>query len=152
MADVRQVAKGAFAGAVATLPMSAVMVAAQRAGYLGEMPPDRITSAVMKAVNAKKWLVRDHDALSFANHVAFGATSGAAYAALRQPGPRAVPDIIAGISFGLAVWLISYEGWLPKLGLFPKVQWDRPGRPESMAAAHVVFGGTLAGVLRRIGA
>lgn len=143
-------AKGALAGTAATVPMSIVMWGAQRAGYLGDLPPDRITGAALRAIGADPSR-GTQDVLSLLNHLAFGTLCGTAYAALRESsGPRAAPDVIAGIAFGLAVWLVSYEGWVPAAGILPKVQWDRPGRPESMAAAHVVFGVVLASLLRRL--
>lgn len=149
MRRLSSIAKGTFAGAVATVPMSALMWAAQRAGYLGQLPPERITEAALGAIGVAPE-EETADVLSLVNHLGFGAAVGTLYAALREPGPRVAPDLIAGAAFGLTVWLVSYEGWLPAIGIMPNVQWDRPGRPESMAAAHLVFGTALAGVLRRL--
>lgn len=149
MRRLSYIAKGTFAGTVATVPMSALMWAAQRAGYLGELPPERITKAALGAVGIDPER-ETTEMLSLVNHLGFGAAVGTVYAALREPGPRTGPDLIAGAAFGLTVWLVSYEGWLPAVGIMPNVQWDRPGRPESMAAAHIVFGTVLAGLLRRL--
>ena len=124
------------------------MWAAQRMGYLGELPPGRITAAAAKALHLPQ--AADSETLTLVNHFGFGAVCGSLYAALREGGPRPTPDILAGLSFGLGVWLASYDGLVPALGILPTVQWDRPGRPESMAAAHAVFGATLAAVLRRL--
>lgn len=120
---------------------------AQRAGYLGQQPPERITEVALRALNMRP---EHEDALASANHLMFGAVCGTVYAFLREGGPRPVPDLVAGLAFGLAVWLVSYEGWVPAFGIFPNVEWDKPGRPESMAFAHAVFGVSLAGLLRGI--
>jgi len=42
-----------------------------------------------------------------------------------------------------------YMGGLPALGIMPRADRDRPGRPQSMALAHIVYGGVLAALLRR---
>lgn len=144
------VLKGALAGAAATVPMSAVMWLAQRAGYLGQQPPERITEVALSAVHARPERPEHENALASANHLLFGAVCGTVYSLLREGGPRPAPDLIAGLAFGLSVWVVSYEGWVPALGILPKVQWDKPGRPESMALAHAVFGVSLAGLLRRL--
>ena len=49
--------------------------------------------------------------------------------------------------FGIAVWAVSYAGWVPKLGLMQPPSRDRPGRPTAMILAHLVYGATL-GALR----
>lgn len=149
MRRLSYIAKGTLAGVVATVPMSAVMWLAQRRGYLGELPPERITQAALGAVGVDA-TDETTDVLTLVNHLGFGAAIGTVYAALRDPGPQVAPDLIAGAAFGLTVWLVSYEGWVPAAGIMPNVQWDQPGRPESMAAAHVVFGTVLAALLRRL--
>lgn len=76
------VAAGAVAGTVATVPMSAVMWAAQQVGLIHKQPPEEITEAA--------------------------------------------------------------------LNIMPPADEDQPGRPGSMAVAHVVFGAALAAVLARL--
>ena len=133
---------GALAGAAATVPMTILM----RAGHarLPErerypLPPEQITATVARGVGVPArpeqpgW-----EAKTYAAHFAYGATVGAAYAAIgpRLPGHPA----IKGAAFGLAVWAGSYLGWLPAVGLFPPATREPAGRNLLMLAAHAVYG------------
>ena len=60
----------------------------------------------------------------------------------RRPHPP-VPTVPAGILFGTAVWLVSYQGWVPALGIMAPPSRDRPGRPQAMLAAHLLYGAVL---------
>ena len=42
-----------------------------------------------------------------------------------------------------AVWVASYFGWVPKLGLMKPPTRDRPDRSLVMLGAHLIFGGVL---------
>ncbi|MFO0618822.1 MAG: hypothetical protein U0414_39900 [Polyangiaceae bacterium] len=75
-------------------------------------------------------------------HLGFGAGLGALYAVLRKH--RLVPRHPAtGAAFGALVWLSSYAGWVPKLGIMPPPSKDRPFRPSVMLLAHLVYGASL---------
>ena len=131
--------RGALAGAVATVPMSAVMLALRK--HMGEQPPDVITTQAAHAVGANP-SENQADALASVAHVAFGAMSGAAYAAL----PKWGPPPLRGVLTGLAIWASAYQGVVPALRIMPPASEDQPKRPGVMIAAHVVYGGAL-GVL-----
>lgn len=143
----RLAAAGAASGVVATFPMTAVMLAAQRLGALGRFPPTRIASAGLDAAGAHGSPRPVRRAAGAALHLAVGAALGALYAwgsaRLGRRGP------LAGAAFGTAVWAGSYAGWIPALGILPPPHQDRPGRPASMILAHWVYGAALdAGVAR----
>ena len=58
----------------------------------------------------------------------------------------------AGALYATGIWLVSYQGWVPALGIMPAASRDRRGRVATMLAAHWVYGaalGVLATVLRR---
>jgi hypothetical protein len=133
------------AGAVATVPMSVVMLAFRRP--MGEQPPDAITKRAAHAVGAAP-TEEQADALAVVAHLGFGAATGALYALA----PRVGPPVLRGVGTALGVWAVSYQGWVPALGILPKASEDRPARPAVMVAAHVVYGavlGTLEERLRR---
>lgn len=145
MSRAREVARGGAAGAAATVLMSAFMAAAHRVGLLGEPPPRVIARAAADAAGATG-ADRDSgavDAGALLAHVGFGVGAGAAYVALRPALPAAVPGPVAGVTFGLAVWAVSYSGWVPALGILPPPTEDRPGRQPTMVLAHVVYGAAL---------
>jgi uncharacterized membrane protein YagU involved in acid resistance len=140
---IQRAAQGGGAGLVATAAMSAAMVAAQRAGQMGRMPPKKITSAALDAVGADDLPEPAVDALSVATHFGFGAAMGALFL-LARPRPRL--PVAEGVAFGTLVWLASYAGWIPALGILPPPTRDRPGRPASMLLAHWVYGAVLGGM------
>lgn len=144
---IRDVALGAFAGAGATLPMSGVMWIAQQAGVMGKHPPEQITEALLRTagIRASK---EEKERFALLNHVGFGAVCGALFSLVRRREGNLADGLAAGIAFALAVWLASYEGWVPALGIMPPVDKDRPGRPAAMAAAHAVFGASMTLLLR----
>ena len=133
---------GAGAGALATVPMSGVMLAAQRMGWLGKPPPEKITDAAL--AKAKVSPPRPaRKALAVGAHLAFGASIGALFGLLRRGHPGPARAAAEGAAFGTAVWAASYAGWVPALGIMPPPSEDRRGRPTSMIIAHLVFGAVL---------
>lgn len=138
-----------MAGAVATLPMSALMLLAQRLGLMGTQPPRRITDEALEAVDAHP-PEAGRRLLTALNHVGFGATAGAPFALLHRVVTPAVPRPVLGVVYGLGVWASAYLGWVPAAGLMPPAHRDRHGRPASMIAAHVVYGAVLGGATARL--
>ena len=140
---LRDAARGAVAGVVATAAMSAVMLAFRR--QMGEQPPDAIAKTAADAVGAEP-TETEADVLASIAHVGFGLGVGAGYALL----PRYLPPPVRGVGVALAIWAVSYQGWVPALGILPPADEDRPARPTVMAAAHVVFGAVLGAVEDRL--
>lgn len=54
------------------------------------------------------------------------------------------------MAVGLAIWLVSYFGWIPALRTLAPPSEDRPGRAWTMFAAHVVYGATLSALWRMV--
>ena len=141
--------QGAVAGGLATLPMSGVMLAAGKAGLMGQQPPERITEAALDAVGVEQPSEAVEQTATAAAHLGYGLAMGAAFALLQQQLRPSTPPVLNGIGFGLALWALSYAGWVPALGIMPGPEHDRPGRPESMVAAHVVYGAALGALVGR---
>ncbi len=134
---------GMLAGSVATVFMSAVMFAAKRLGLMGEMPPEKITARALDRAGWRSRGRRAQDMLAAAFHIGFGSAAGAVFAVVERRPSSPIRAIPAGILFGAAVWFVSYQGWVPALGIMPPPGRDRPGRPQAMLAAHLVYGATL---------
>ena len=135
--------RGALAGTAATVPMSALMLALRK--QMGEQPPDVITTEAAHAVGANP--TEDQaDVLASVAHLAFGAVGGAAYVMLPKYGPAP----LRGVLTGLAIWSSAYQGWVPALNILPPASEDRPSRPGIMIAAHVVYGGAMAVIEKKL--
>jgi hypothetical protein len=143
------IARGALAGIIATGPMTIVIVVGKMLGLLNTPPPKQITAEV----HAETGLHDEVQAEAFtaswlAAHLGYGAACGALLAATRPLLPKS--DLVTGILFGGAVWGVSYAALMPGLGLYPPLWRDRPSRQAVMAAAHGVYGVTLAWTDRRL--
>jgi hypothetical protein len=156
MRVLRALLVGAVAGAIATIAMSAVMLGAKRAGITGELPPEKIARRAIEAVADEPPTDHDERAAAAVAHVGFGAAAGAPFALLMTLNPvawrSAAFAACAGALYATGIWLVSYQGWVPALGIMPAASRDRRGRVATMLAAHWVYGatlGVLVAVLRR---
>lgn len=150
----RKLLTGALAGVAGTVAMSAFMAAAYRAGALGEPPPKKL---VRRTINRLGFGTPKPVPLGVATaiaHLGFGASMGALFGVLPRASRRVplLPESSSarGALFGLAVWATSYAGWIPKLGLMPSPEDDRPGRPTSMVLAHLIYGAVLGRAFRSL--
>ena len=133
--------RGAAAGAVATVVMSGVMLAAHRAGLVGRLPPEAVVREAGRRAGAEP-RGRTASALAAVAHVGFGATTGALHALL----PATDRPVRRAVLLAVGVYAGSYAGWVPALGALPTASRDRPDRQVVMAASHVVYG-TVLGLL-----
>ena len=140
---MKSLLRGAVVGAVATVPMSVVMLAAKRVGLMGTQPPEKITARLLSRLGYRRRRSETQDLLASALHVGFGAGAGAVFVLLRRGLRLPVPAVVQGVVYGSGVWFVSYMGWVPWLGIMPPADEDRPGRAETMLAAHWVYGGVL---------
>ena len=140
---------GAVAGTLATGLMSAVMLGARRIGWMGEMPPETITARFLDRLGWYHRSGETQDLLAVVTHVGFGAGAGSLFAVIQRRVRPPVPPMVAGMVFASGVWLVSYQGVVPALGIMAPASRDRHGRPQSMLVAHLVFGAALGALLGR---
>lgn len=142
-------ALGAGGGAAATAVMSAAMLAAQRAGWMGTLPPRKITDAAIDAAGAEEVREPARKGAAAALHFAFGMGAGALFGLLHRRARLPVASPLQGALFGALVWTVSYAGWVPALGIMPPPSRDRRGRPTAMLLSHLVYGSVLGAVVGR---
>lgn len=146
---MRAVVEGAVAGAVATGAMSIPMLIAQRQGSMGTQPPERVVEEAEGETGSTLSEREENLAASLA-HLGFGMGCGAAFALLHRAVRLPVPTVVQATGFALAVWALSYRGWIPRLGVLPPPERDRSDRQRTMVAVHVVFGAVLGAVEHRL--
>jgi hypothetical protein len=139
-------AKGALAGVVATVPMTVAMELGRRSGLLRRQAPEEITDRLLASAGAPKTTREQRQRVTGLVHVATGAALGAIFAALPQPN-RVSHRIGLGAAYGLGVYTLNYAGLAPMARLMPPATQDRPGRQITTFAAHLVFGATLGSLL-----
>jgi len=153
MSDARRAVQlatvGAASGLVATTVMSGVMVGAREAGLMTELPPHEMASKAVDETPAREEAgPQERRSLGWLSHFAFGAGTGAVYALLRDRVRTPGPAGLYGAGFALAIWAVSYVGWIPALRLMPPADRDEPGRQPAMIVAHIVFGWVLGALVQ----
>ncbi|MGI8690359.1 MAG: DUF6789 family protein [Thermomicrobiales bacterium] len=147
--DVKAMLDGGLGGAVGTVGMSAFMLAAGKAGLMGEHPPDTIAGAALDAVGVHTRDEEDQDALATLLHFGFGIGSGVLFGVLHRRLPFRVSAALHGMVFASIIWVTSYQGWVPALGIMPPASEDRPDRPRVMYLAHLIYGALLGTIVAR---
>jgi uncharacterized membrane protein YagU involved in acid resistance len=138
---------GALAGLIATVPMTAAMVAIYRQlprqQRNRQLPPEQITLALAKSVEIDDDLSRTGEkVLTGAGHFGYGAACGAVYGLYADRIQTA--SLKEGATFGLGVWAASYLGWLPAMGVRRSATKELAGTNIMMIAAHLVWGASTA--------
>jgi hypothetical protein len=129
----RRLFDGLVAGAIATLFMTALMLAAPALG--GPALPRAFAGAVLALRERPIWLL-----VGALVHLGYGAMAGALFAA----GARAV-TIGRGVIYGLGLWGVAVAVYAPLVGL-GFVASHRPGLAAMALPAHLLYGAVL-GVL-----
>ncbi|MDQ3232301.1 MAG: hypothetical protein M3Q07_10810 [Pseudobdellovibrionaceae bacterium] len=142
---------GAVAGLVATVPMTGAMKMMQHLPSLQTqaLPPEKVARGVAQKLEVDQDMNRtEKAAFTWLSHFSFGAGAGTLY-------PFVVPSpqqhgILKGMLFGLAVWTVSYSGWIPAAGIlrFP----TRESKPYVglEIASHLVWGAVLGAMAARM--
>lgn len=138
---------GAIAGFAGTLAMTAAMRRMHEKLPRAErypLTPREIIDSTADAVD----MALDNEAakdVTTAAHFLYGAASGALLGVANASlGP------VAGGAAGVGVWLCSYMGWIPAVGLLKPAADHPPRRNLLMLAAHVVWGVATAKAMREL--
>src|SRR5205823_3590729 len=116
--NVMALIEGAISGVLGTLSMSTVMLAARRAGLVGQLPPERITEAALDAAGQRR-SKEVQDALAVILHLLFGAILGSFFGLLHRRLRVPLGTALQGTVYGLLVWSVNYKGWIPALSILP---------------------------------
>jgi uncharacterized membrane protein YagU involved in acid resistance len=137
---------GATAGALATFPMSALMLIWHRRlprTKRDPLPPAQIVNQLTEALGIlHQTRPADRLAATVVAHFGYGSAMGALYGLTAAPQSSAAA-LPTGIAFGLGVWAGSYLGLLPASGLYRSATQEPAERNKMMIAAHLVWGASL---------
>ena len=138
---------GGIAGFVGTLAMTSAMARGHRRLPREERYP-LTPREIVDSATAKAGLELDNEAAkdaTLAAHFLYGAACGALIAAA-DPRPSETKGAVAGVG----VWLASYMGWIPGVGIL-KPATDHPLRRNLlMIGSHLVWGATTARAMREL--
>ena len=143
---------GSIGGFVATGPMTVAMILLHRMLPCREqysLPPREITMKLADDAGVADKLDRgDRSVLTLLSHFGYGAAAGGIYSITpRMP----APGPLNGVAFGLLLWIVSYLGWLPALGVLRPVTKQPPRRTALMIAVHLVWGFVLGTFVELVG-
>lgn len=129
---------GALSGLTATMAMTAAMrgfwpLLPKQERY--PLPPREITGRVVSSASESRQRLN-----TVLAHFGFGALAGVVFGLFpRRPG---------ALPYGLAVWAVSYLGWIPAFGILAPAYRHPPRRNLLMIAAHMVWGTALGACMR----
>ena len=139
--------QGAGAGLIATVPMTLFMRSVWKRLPEQEqyaLPPREITRNVVRPRRFFRMSPGKQTALTLMLHFLFGAAAGSVYGLADEKIP--LQSSVKGSLAGLVVWMASYLGWIPALGILPPATEHPWRRNVMMIVAHLIWGITL-GVL-----
>ncbi len=138
---LQRIAFGALAGMSATMAMTATMrrlFSELPAEERYPLPPRELTERFLPAPDSTL------PTLTVLAHFAYGAAAGALFSILPQRRQG------TGAGYGVAVWALSYLGWIPALNVLKPATQHPPRRDLLMIAAHLVWGTALAAGTREL--
>lgn len=144
------VVRGALAGAVGTAVMTLMKEKVASRVMPAEMLPDEF--APRKVVEWVEEKAGEPHALTgpqeqkaaMAAHFAYGAGSGAVYALLRDGLMEDLPAPLAGMMFGVGLWAVGFEGWMPAAGVQEATTAKPPKKWPAPIMMHLVYGASTA--------
>lgn len=143
--------KGAIAGLTATAPMTVIMSVLDKLPTPSpeRLPPEEITTNIAHRAGVTNKVGRQPvKAAAWPAHFAYGAASGSLYSLTLDR--ATLPPLLKGPLFGLAVWGLSYLGWLPATGILPPATQHSARRNLTMITAHLVWGAGTSVMQRRV--
>lgn len=150
--SIRKLLKGAAAGFIATAPMSISMVIGWMLLPRSEkyhLPPRLITEEITERVGLEDRMDEDQlVGLTIFSHFGYGAFFGSVYALFDNRIPMHAS--LRGALAGLALWVGSYLGWLPAVGILRPATRHPWRRNLLMIVAHIVWGVTLGEMTRKL--
>ncbi|KYG62910.1 hypothetical protein AZI87_16725 [Bdellovibrio bacteriovorus] len=137
--------RGLWAGVMATSSMTISLFQAFKSlPFLQKapLPPALLSREIGEKTGlAKNLTSQQQQMFTMVSHFGYGAAAGAVYAILASKLPG--NPVIKGSLFGVGVWLASYYGLIPSMGLSTSAPNMTKKRNFMMFASHIVWGISL---------
>ena len=137
-----KLASEVLASLTATAAMSALMVTSERLGVMRGQPPRMIIDRIAPRLDDGSATI-----VTTLAHTAYGVATGVLFARLMT---HRRASALLGAAYGVVVWTIGYEGWVPALRVLPPAHRDQRGRVVTMVAAHLIYGSVLGRLVARL--
>lgn len=142
--------RGALAGAAGTAVMTLMMRKAAPKMIPEEMrpdefPPKKVVEWAEEQAGEPHALTESQEMrAAMGAHFAYGSGSGAVYGLLRDTVLDRLPAPLAGMMFGVGLWAIGFEGWMPALGVQEATHEKSPKKWPMPVMSHMIYGATTA--------
>ena len=141
--------RGALAGLAGTAVMTLMMKKAAPKIVPEEMRPDKFPPK--RAVEWAEEQAGEPNALTESQetkaamgaHFTYGSGAGVVYGLLREQ-MGGIPAPLSGMLFGVGLWAVSFEGWMPALGVQEATHEKPPKKWPMPIMGHMVYGATTA--------
>jgi uncharacterized membrane protein YagU involved in acid resistance len=130
--------RGVIGGAAGTGCMTALRMAARRAGWIDLTPPQATKHWLAARIGAEPGSAGGHHIADALIHLAVGVSAGAAYGVMVEKQRRT--SLISGALFGLGVCAMAFGLVMPRLGVTPAPWRGSWMETAANVAAHKVMG------------
>ena len=136
---------GAVAGAAGTAVMTLMMKQVAPRVVPAEMrpdefPPRKVVEWAEEQTGHPNALAESQEKkAAMGAHFTYGSSSGAVYGLLREQ-MDGIPAPLAGMLFGVGLWALSFEGWMPALGVQEATTEKPPKKWPMPIMGHLVYG------------
>lgn len=139
---MRLITRGAVAGLVGTMVMSAAFLAAKEAGMVpGKVQPKEIAENLEEKLGVRDYLPKPAFQASWIIlHFGYGTSSGVAYAFSQEKALNIERPSLLGPLFGILLWALGYCGWLPIFGLYPPPTQVPMRKVGVNVLTHIIYG------------
>lgn len=142
-------ARGAVSGLAATVVMTGALLTARRLGLVDTPAPEAVVTGALEQADLNEEIRPPaRTAVVTVAHLGYGATVGAVFAAITRP--LGESPLMRGTTYGLAVWVLGYIGWLPAFRILPRPTRQGAGRHVENIVGHLVYGATLGWLTGRL--
>lgn len=140
---------GAIGGTLATAPMTVAMELLFRRlppSQQYPLPPRELTMAIASRTGLASMMPSERARVgaTLAAHFGYGLFAGALYPLTFRRQPR--HPLLHGSLYGIAVWVLSYFGWVPALKILKPASEHPRQRRWLMIVVHLLWGAVTAGV------
>jgi hypothetical protein len=143
-----RIAQGLVAGASGAGCMTALRMAARRAGWIDATPPQATQQWMTDRVGLRPQEPGSRQLIDSIVHLVVGVAGGAAYGGLFHPTRLA---LTSGALFGLGVWALAFGVLAPGLGITRSPRRSTWRETAVNVAAHLVYGTATALVTLELG-
>jgi uncharacterized membrane protein YagU involved in acid resistance len=155
---MKKILLGSVAGAISTIPMTAVMESMYRQLPLAEkdpLPPRVLTMKILQKIFPKMDLTEDQRIwVTLLSHIAFGSFLGTIYGLNssfsrdKDSQDKRKKELLfsKGLALGIIAWLINYQIIIPTAQLLPAATKQSFRKNILMVTSHIVWGLSVVGL------